>query len=108
MEVRRTYETGAKSSKIWIAVAALFAVAALGVAGAFLARGMGAASAPAYVKSVTTDVQAPDARERNAAFWQLHTESQFPPAQRDPNAHATVPAADQGLQKPIRTGAQDR
>lgn len=73
MEVRRTYSAGAKSSKqIWIAVAALLAVVALGVAAAFLAKGL-SAGAPASNRTVSTGVMAPDAQDRNAKFTQLHS-----------------------------------
>ncbi|MGH7764950.1 MAG: hypothetical protein ACREOM_11120 [Candidatus Dormibacteraceae bacterium] len=73
MEARGTYGAGARSSKqIWIAVAALVAVIALGVAGAFLARGLGTAGAPNSVKTVTTSVMAPDAAERNAQLQAMH------------------------------------
>ncbi|MFI5168617.1 MAG: hypothetical protein ACHQQS_18585 [Thermoanaerobaculales bacterium] len=58
MEVRRTYSAGAKSSKrIWITVAALLAVVALGVAAAFLAKGL-TAGAPASNRTVSTGVTA--------------------------------------------------
>lgn len=109
MEVRRSYEAGAKSSKIWFAIAALLAVVALGVAGAFLAKGLATASAPS-VKTVTTGVMAPDAAERNVQITQAHAGPQLLDrnAQSDPNAHSTVSSGDGGY-KPIgRTGAQDR
>jgi flagellar basal body-associated protein FliL len=41
MEARRTFETGAKSSKqIWIVFVALLAVLALGMAGAYVAKAL--------------------------------------------------------------------
>jgi hypothetical protein len=68
MEARRTFDAGAKSSKqIWLVVAAFLAVVALGVAGAYFAKGINFASAPGrghVVKIVST--QGPDAVERNA------------------------------------------
>lgn len=74
MEVRRTYRTGARSYKqIWIVVAALLAVVALGVAGAFLAKGLTAAGASTSAKTVSTGVMAPDAQERNAKIMQVHS-----------------------------------
>jgi hypothetical protein len=107
MEVRGTYEAGAKSSKVWFAIAALFAIVALGVAGAFLVKAVATASAPSSVKSITTGVMAPDAAERNAKITQAQAGPQLLDrnAQRDPNA---VSSGDGGY-KPIgRTGAQDR
>jgi hypothetical protein len=89
MEVRRTFRTGAKGSKqIWIVVAALLAVVALGVAGAFLAKGLTAAGAPTSVKTVSTGVMAPDAQDRNAKFIQAHSG----PNLIDRNAQQAVPS----------------
>jgi flagellar basal body-associated protein FliL len=58
MEARRAFQTGARSSKqIWIVVAALLAVMALGVAGAYLAKGLTSASAPASQQVVQGNFQ---------------------------------------------------
>jgi hypothetical protein len=47
MEARRTFETGARSSKqIWIVFAALLAALVLALGGAYVAKGLTSASAP--------------------------------------------------------------
>jgi hypothetical protein len=56
MEARRTFQGEAKSSRIYIVVAALLAAIALGLGGGFAAKGLGSASgsatkAPVVVKS---------------------------------------------------------
>jgi flagellar basal body-associated protein FliL len=67
MEARRAFQAEAKSTKpIWIVIAALLAALALGVAGAYLAKGLTSASAPASGHFVQTSFQAPDAVDRNA------------------------------------------
>jgi len=103
MEVRRTYSAGAKSSKqIWMAVAALVAVVALGVAAAFLAKGL-SAGVPASTRTVTTGVMAPDAQDRNAKFTQLHSG----PILIDRNAEqsAVAAGAPAGQHARIRPGS---
>ena len=47
MEARRTFQGEAKSSRIYIVVAALLAAIALGLGGGFAAKGLGSASGPA-------------------------------------------------------------
>lgn len=75
MEARRTFEAGAKSSKqIWIVVAALLVVLALGVAGAYFAKSLTSASAPAsghVVKIAFT--QSDNAQERSAQRQHANT-----------------------------------
>jgi hypothetical protein len=55
MEARRTFQGEAKSSRIYIVVAALLAAIVLGLAGGFAAKGIGSAGsqtkAPVVVKS---------------------------------------------------------
>jgi flagellar basal body-associated protein FliL len=58
MEARRAFQTGARSSKqIWIVVAALLAVVALGVAGAYLVKGLTSSSAAASQQVVQGNFQ---------------------------------------------------
>jgi hypothetical protein len=105
MEARRTFRTGARSSRqILIVVAALLAVVALGVAGAFLAKGLTAASAPTSVKAVSTSVMAPDALDRNAKITQAHSG----PSLLDRNAQQTVAPSGASAREPIpfRSGPQ--
>jgi hypothetical protein len=47
MEARRTFQGEAKSSRVYIVVAALLAAIALGLGGGFAAKGLGSAGAPA-------------------------------------------------------------
>jgi hypothetical protein len=58
MEARRAFETGAKgSNQLWIVVAALLAVLVLGIAGAFVAKGLSPASATSsghFAKTIVT------------------------------------------------------
>jgi flagellar basal body-associated protein FliL len=55
MEARRTFETGARSSKqIWLAFAAVLTVLVLGIAGAFLAKSL--SSSASASPSVSTPV----------------------------------------------------
>jgi hypothetical protein len=82
MEARRTFEAGARSSKqVWFVVAALLAVLVLGVAGAYIAKGLTSVSAsPSGHAAVQTfigtrgaggsarnRISAPDLLDRNAA-----------------------------------------
>ena len=69
MEARRTFQGDAKSSRIWIVVAALLAVIALGLAGGYAAKGVTSKSAPSSAPVVQTGFQGPDAIERNAATY---------------------------------------
>jgi hypothetical protein len=52
MEARRTFQGEAKSSRIYIVVAALLAAIALGLAGGFAAKGLGSVSAPTKAPAV--------------------------------------------------------
>jgi hypothetical protein len=73
MEARRTFQGGVTSSKPnWIVVAALLAALLLAAVGAYLAKGMSSASAPAATH-VVTSFQAPDAVDRNAAIQAART-----------------------------------
>jgi hypothetical protein len=69
MEARRTFQSEVKSSRIWIVVAALLAAIALGLGGAYAAKGLTSSSAPASAPVVGHVVQSgfqgPDAQERN-------------------------------------------
>jgi len=57
MEARRSFQTAARSSKqMWMVVVAALAVLTLGVAGAFLAKSLTSASAPASGQAVQIDV----------------------------------------------------
>ena len=47
MEARRAFQGEAIGSKLWIVIAALFAVMALAVAGVYLSRGSASTAAPA-------------------------------------------------------------
>jgi hypothetical protein len=74
MEARRSFDSGAKSSKVWIVVASLLAAMALGLAGGYAAKGTASVS-PAHLTSrpaVQSGFQAPDAVDRNAAILRAH------------------------------------
>ena len=106
MEARRSFQTAARSSKqSWMVVVALLAVLTLGVAGAFLAKSLTSASAPASIKAVQVDVAhnqgerpgfvqsapiylAPDRNERNPVHFV--TGQSAPELDRNAKAPAAV------------------
>jgi hypothetical protein len=68
MEARRTFQGEAKSSRIYIVVAALLAAIALGLAGGFAAKGLGSVSAPTKAPVVVQPgglYTAPDAKDHS-------------------------------------------
>jgi hypothetical protein len=87
MEARRTFQGEAKSSRIYIVVAALLAAIVLGLAGGFAAKGFGSVStptkAPVVVKSGSLYTE-PDAKDHS---WM----GPAAPAQPSPrHVHQTV------------------
>jgi hypothetical protein len=87
MEARRTFQGEAKSSRIYIVVAALLAAIVLGLAGGYAAKGFGSTGtptkAPVVVKSGNL-YTAPDAKDHS---WM----GPAAPAQHAPrHAHQTV------------------
>jgi hypothetical protein len=68
MELRRAFQGEARDSKFWIAVAALFAVMALAVAGVYLAKGSASTAAPATTHVVLSGPgpMAPNVKDRES------------------------------------------
>jgi hypothetical protein len=86
MEARRTFEGGAKGSRIYIVVAALLAVIALGLAGGYAAKGLSSVSAPAKVQTVQPGLYtAPDAKDHS---WMAPKAAPSVPSHKP--AHQTV------------------
>ena len=85
MEARRAFQSGAKSSKqIWIVVAALLAVLALGVAAAYLAKGVTSASAPSSGHVVQASVVGSDPYSPRDSMSAPNTSAADPYSPRDP------------------------
>jgi hypothetical protein len=83
MEARRTFQGEAKSSRIYIVVAALLAAIALGLGGGYAAKGLGSASPATKAPVVVTPVLrvAPD---------DLYNAPSAPAKQAPRHAHQTV------------------
>jgi hypothetical protein len=83
MEARRTFQGEAKSSRIYIVVAALLAAIALGLAGGFAAKGLGSASAPTKAPVVVQPglYTAPD---QNDHSWMAPKAAPYVPSHKRP------------------------
>jgi hypothetical protein len=69
MEARRSFEGGAKSSKVWIVIAGLLAAMALGLAGGYAAKSPATVIVPGVTHAAVQGAfQAPDAKTRNDAI----------------------------------------
>ncbi len=90
MEARRTFQGDAKSSRIWIVVAAMLAAIALGLAGGYLGKGLTSSTAPASVTVsghvVQSGFQAPDAQDRNSVILRSRPAAPSAPSHK----HQTV------------------
>jgi hypothetical protein len=87
MEARRTFQGEAKSSRIYIVVAALLAAIALGLGGGYAAKGLGSVKSPTKAPAVVQPglYTAPDANDHS---WMGPKSAPAPLVPR--HAHQTV------------------
>jgi flagellar basal body-associated protein FliL len=84
MEARRAFQTDARSSQFWIVIAALLTVLALGVVGAYLAKGLNQTSAPSSSQVVQTSIPGRDPYSPRDPMTAPNTSAADPYSPRDP------------------------
>jgi hypothetical protein len=84
MEARRTFQGEAKSSRIYIVVAALLAAIALGLAGGFAAKGLGSVSPQTKAPVVVQPGGLYTAPDQNDHSWMAPKAAPYVPSHKRP------------------------